>query len=590
MEAEQLTSGHRSDQLKDDEIRMLNINPGSGYEQLNCTLERTSRIDPRPYSALSYVWGDQTERQAILINDSVCYVGRNLWDALVHLRRSDASVRIWADALCIDQDDLDERSRQVQRMGEVFARAEEVFIWLGKARGHSKTLKDAYDWVANSSRLAQDERRSKLLAFWDLLSRPWFSRLWVLQEAALARKATIVLGEERCDLAVLRLMVWDDPGVEEIQEAFLRQLKESPTLHIVNISSLVHLLECLRGRSQTSFESLVYDCMRRACIDPRDHIFGLVGVAHYLNLETPKVDYTMSNSEVFYHFMKAALKQRPDDLVEFAVVDSRQTPEDWPSWVPDLASTARRSDFARTVYEAGYPLDRTLSDESFSDSKRHLFLSGINFDTVRADHCPEIDLIPMRETDEIVPLLPRFKEYGLIAEKFWAEHLSNKSAYGDHDGQSQAFWRTLIANEYCGQPRLSDSHYESGAAESDEGQVYDYIMGRAPMPLHVPGFEPHAGGTKTAIGNFMGSVSLVLPGRALFHTDHGYIGVGPAGLMAGDAIVVICGIRMPLILRRQSCQGEGVWRFIGPAYVHGIMKGEVMEGKREDDLEQFTVG
>lgn len=208
------------------------------------------------------------------INDSQPSVGTNLWDALVQLRRPDASVRIWANALCINQDDLDERSRHVHSMGQIYAGAEEVLIWLGKARGSSETLKDVCDLVANSARLTLGERRSKLPALWDSFSRSWFSRLWVLQEAALAPKATLVLGDERCDLGIFRLVIWDDvrAALNESQEVKLHIVEGNTTLNVLNVFNLVHLLDCQIHHNPNSYEQLVYDCMMRACSDPRDHL------------------------------------------------------------------------------------------------------------------------------------------------------------------------------------------------------------------------------------------------------------------------------------------------------------------------------
>ena len=596
-----LSSRDPSYPLHDDEIRMLNVHTGSGDESLICTLETTSRVDSRPYNALSYVWGDQTEQKPLLINDSEAYIGRSLYDALINLRRRDTSLRIWVDAVCINQNDLEERSRQVQRMGDVYAAAKEVFIWLGKARGLSRTLEDVREWMAHATlprpgdklaaRLTPDQRRSKMPALWDLLSRPWFGRLWVLQEAVLARKAPLILGDERCDLNILDRTDMGNirTALNESQDASLPTDGKTITSNAVNVITLFQMRACVQNRNDTNEGFLVYACMTRACSDPRDRVFGAVGIAQRLGLEAQKVDYTMSTSDVFYQLMKRALKNTPDWLVDYALLDSREAPQDLPSWVPDLTSTARRVEFSENVHKAGTSFDGSLSDKSFSDAEKRLILSGITFDVVQAECCPAIELV-YPDGVNADTLLPVFREYGLDAEKFWADHLSDNSPYGDCNGLLQAVWQTITCNEYGGQPEGEWSYDDREVAKS-KGQVYEYIVGRAPIPNHVPGFQANAKGTRRdAVTSFMWSMNEMLPGRALLRTDHGFIGVGPAGLAKGDVVVVICGIRMSLILRKQSHQEEQVWKFIGPAYVHGIMKGEAIQGKRRWDLEQFTIG
>ncbi|KAJ4293272.1 hypothetical protein N0V90_008554 [Kalmusia sp. IMI 367209] len=113
-------------------IKLLEILPMS--DDTNDPIQVKGRQD-RPddtYRCLSYMWGDQAERFMILINTKTFYVGRNLYDFLHQAaRRLDVSASLWMDAICINQTDIDEKSIQVQQMGDLYSKAEEAITWPG---------------------------------------------------------------------------------------------------------------------------------------------------------------------------------------------------------------------------------------------------------------------------------------------------------------------------------------------------------------------------------------------------------------------------------------------------------------------------
>lgn len=100
------------------------------------------------------------------------------------------------DALCINQADMEERGRQVRFMAEVYSKANRVVVWLGEseARDHG-AFQAMLEAGEKSSPLASD----KLQAVRALLNRPWFRRIWVLQEVAAARNLRIMCGSTEID-------------------------------------------------------------------------------------------------------------------------------------------------------------------------------------------------------------------------------------------------------------------------------------------------------------------------------------------------------------------------------------------------------
>ena len=158
------------------------------------------------YEALSWTWGNDNEDYVILIKrNEVTYkkrVRKELALALKYLRRPGKERRLWIDAVCIDQENDEERNQQVQMMSRVYTRAQQVCIWLGEADRDSEIainfIKDEMKELKNFDRISSDEQYSQQWrALMSLMQRPWFFRRWVVQEIALARAATVYCGSHR---------------------------------------------------------------------------------------------------------------------------------------------------------------------------------------------------------------------------------------------------------------------------------------------------------------------------------------------------------------------------------------------------------
>ncbi|KAK0617728.1 heterokaryon incompatibility protein-domain-containing protein [Immersiella caudata] len=161
------------------------------------------------YEALSYVWGSTEGGQLIYIeegpdgnstagkasNYSSLHITPNLYAALSHLRNHLLDRVLWVDAICIDQGDTEEKQHQVQLMATIYASANRVVVWLGEA---SKDADGAFQVLCESATKEQTSPSTPqpVLA---LLKRPWFRRIWVLQEVAVARQVLIKCGPDELD-------------------------------------------------------------------------------------------------------------------------------------------------------------------------------------------------------------------------------------------------------------------------------------------------------------------------------------------------------------------------------------------------------
>jgi hypothetical protein len=167
-------------------IRLLRLLPENNDEgQIQCELVeynlRGSSKVTHPYEALSYFWGDQDNRQYIVVDNQKLAVGQNLYGALSRLRDHDFTRILWIDAICIDQQNDKEKEAQIQMMALIYAQARCVLVWLGEAA-------DGSDQVLEKIRLASlrvpeypNDVGEKVIdeEIPALLIRPWFKRMWV---------------------------------------------------------------------------------------------------------------------------------------------------------------------------------------------------------------------------------------------------------------------------------------------------------------------------------------------------------------------------------------------------------------------------
>ncbi|KIW25724.1 uncharacterized protein PV07_08879 [Cladophialophora immunda] len=210
-----------------DHIRVIELMPAdSEDDEVCCRLHHMNQLQPSySYTALSYVWGDDSEELKVTIscNGRQARITPNLHSAFVRLRRSNSSRFLWADALCINQaptaKDVAEKEQQVRTMDRTFSKAEQVIIDLGSSaapevlsildRFHSipqEVWEEARSVARNNSLksclqvLAAFGLPDVRDAFWPefsrFMQRPWFTRVWVIQEYTLACQSAFVIGKE----------------------------------------------------------------------------------------------------------------------------------------------------------------------------------------------------------------------------------------------------------------------------------------------------------------------------------------------------------------------------------------------------------
>ena len=139
--------------------RLMTLAPGDAADPLHCSLDVINIENPPPLEALSYVWGDSTALSPMLCDGRPISITANLEQVLRHLRFPIQPRYLWVDAICIDQENIDERTRQVQDMRQVYKRATRVIVWLGiKTAGVEQAFDLAQRLVEIHNTQTQDGR------------------------------------------------------------------------------------------------------------------------------------------------------------------------------------------------------------------------------------------------------------------------------------------------------------------------------------------------------------------------------------------------------------------------------------------------
>jgi hypothetical protein len=131
------------------------------------------------YEALSYVWGDLNNLQSIFINEHNLPIRKNLHSALLCLRDRVIDRILWVDALCIQQNDNDEKGQQIQFMAEIYSKASRVVVWLGEAENDSDRALEKIHLAADDTSTEPLANEANKQAIRTLLQRSWFKRIWV---------------------------------------------------------------------------------------------------------------------------------------------------------------------------------------------------------------------------------------------------------------------------------------------------------------------------------------------------------------------------------------------------------------------------
>lgn len=657
-----------------NEIRLLVLQPGVGNSTVEVEILHEFLEKHPTYESLSYVWGDPTVTKAVHVVDKrrkskpssprrrryshhiskattkrkaasrssrftkgnttiedrhsgasnhVFEATTNLEAALRHLRLVDEPRLLWVDAICINQQDDNEKGHQVRQMGRIYQKCFQVCLWLGEAADDSDYAMDLLIYYQQSRKHLVDERIVEvfsndssrqftrfLRAIECLICRPWFTRLWVVQEIALAPASTILCGTKfvkwRSLFNVVFALVYNikTRGLPKYLDDFNQRQTlgkiEAGGLSVRFRSAATTLFELNRLINVTAsgnlppLRGLFSTINGKGMADKRDAIYALLSIAGDLSCSWD-VDYGITWLQVFRNTVERVIATSGSlDIICHAKVCRHQTNPTL-SWLPrfdgeslgcgcSLFSDSSLT-MAQTVWswESGenvspYNASRGIKPQ-VSDLGNRLMSGGLIVDRVKRI-LDKPKPVERNKSDWIVP-----KQWFSLALQPTATHprkAENNPSRLDPD-KFDALWRTIVSNRALWAKNALSPHFGDCLRSWLESEDGDFTI------IEAEYFDPNA---SSPIQIFKRHVfRAVSDDKTLIVTEQDRLGLARTNTVPGDLVATLIGCSIPMILRPVPDAESEKYILIGESYIHGIMDGEAIDklDAGEYELKEITL-
>ena len=573
------------------QVRLLSLDPSSGSsDEVSCQLITVSLTECPEFEALSYVWGDAKDIKPIQLAGHDHQVTANLHTILGHIRHKDGPRLIWADAVCIKQDDRQERASQIRLMRSIYSQASQVLIWLGEGRASdrsicelSKVLQVLEDdpelhWDPQPEGLGRSLADSgvrggfSIVALVGLFSSRWWTRIWTVQEFLLAKSHLFLWGSDRAS---------PSGGYHSFSSSALFNAHRSYRRHngsccnrvggmdfdLANeLKVIAELDTCYNSPEPVNMLPLLSIFRDRDATKDRDRLYGLLGLD--ADLPHTMISYDCTAEEAFARWSRDYVdKTKNLDLLSLAtrpgsMYDNEDFSDDrdsnLPSWVPD-----RRICLTQKEHELMKGRLAILDNYSASRGNVHIppFTSTAALG-IRVAIIDRIDRVSGTSSS------PGILHCGIPDwHDFYHELLRTEAHKTQQHAHSTAEWLA-----YC--------------------ERFYYVFGTSRPAQFYEMASTWSQDEKTSARSELESSFLINTyARRFFVSRKGYVGLAPMGAKRGDCIAVAMGGRIPYILRKTNRKlrtGGSAYRcytVLGDCYVHGLVDGEAM-----DMLEAGSVG
>ena len=639
------------------QIRLLIIDAGHALDEIRCSLLPVYlRNDCPKYETLSYTWGSNYSPRHISLNGSPFAITSNLYGALKRLRRNDDS-RARVDALSIDQNNVSERGEQVLVMKLIYSCAFNVIIWLGEDSVSSRhamgLLCSASEqvnpdtWLSNRLKTTFQSDVTQWKALLSLFKKDYWSRVWIIQETAVATNLEIFCGSLSCkwEVALAAQNVWmnfkamaasrEQQDIIDSMEGFTYAEGSPVSLTLiprnngpVPLSANRHNVSLART---SSLVGLLQENWTALATDPRDRVFALLGLPTDCQTPTLSADYSLSQWETYMRTMNFLLENYSNlDIIAYSGIHLFPIPPSFyraPSWAPsfywawEAPSTAVYSQYLYKIHADTFRASYNRKAVATFLPQRKPFdkILGINRAILKAQSC-RIDRISRylynpSENGSFESLGGLHTELKALQKKLriastWLS--ATRFGIAGEDRDLADIMRTLyhyfvLDGELSSQDQSNEGKLRKerktetlwrtlvlnrdigGTVAPDTWSSMFAVVLEGPSLLPT-GFEAPQTGlsaenrARVYIQPFLQAVRQLRAGkRWLFETDGGKLGVANYGAEVCDYVCVILGCNMPMIMREHRMR-----KVDGrvEAQLHGAAYlHEYMQGKAIEELD-----
>jgi hypothetical protein len=583
-----------------NEIRLVILNPSPSFKtEVTCDLvHRFLDSKPPPFDALSYTWGDVSHKRDIFLSGSKFSVTESLNTTLRHLRYADDKRTIWIDALCINQEDKIERSRQVTRMRDIYQKATKVIVWLGPA---SPTTQFAYkllseanwnwhnieNWLPKS--LTNPSRSKHWKAFLELTSRDYWRRVWIIQEIFSGRFVIVRCGfhcMRWANFIILFYTLLNQQSVLASQIVRTTPVAFSTFNLMSSLERTIYVPAMIehfkRKAKEGHFPPLIVPLLayrNSLSTDARDKVFALIGMAAQpVSHKAFKIDYHFEPRKVMIETIRYLLEVQPElknrPLNAICCSIPHLSRHNLPTWVPDWSrkmnnQAEMETDLTRTM--PMYNSNGNLAPDpkmKFRIEGEVLVAKGIEITAI--DHLGP-DPVPV-PTEQPISSFDLLMAVGTGNYESYFQGAA-KLAMADSEDMPHGHKSWLVRREEFFTTLLSNARVPSFNNPGRDPTIEEIRnLATAVMPT-----EGNARFTNAPSGN--ASEKIIV--SSVYRNMNAYrFCVSSAGtfLMTtplvhkGDKVCILFGCDMPVVLRKLE---EG-YAFVGKCYAHGIMQGEAI--------------
>ncbi|KAI0146165.1 HET-domain-containing protein [Xylariaceae sp. FL1272] len=601
-------STYRHRPLGQGEIRLLILKRASWFPSvIEAEVVHRQMYPPPDYEALSYRWGSEEMTDEIIVDGCRLPVTQSAFRLLLARRSMLRDRTVWIDQICINQNDIAEKTVQVQQMRDIYHRATRVIAFPSSDWRCRIAAGQIYQIWARSYQEEDDPMEylkphpdSNDTHGWkavaDLFSNEYFTRAWIVQEIAVAGNVEVYAGGTYIPWQVFsEAMMWSfHPRRRRMligsNSAEERIWHKGDTYENIAILSIVRpgTQGWMGGSIDTStaiqLENLVYMANNTTSKDPRDKIFAFVGLAKSKGdpaLTLP--DYSLSTERVFRNAAQAIFTptegtQSAIHVLSIAGIGFNADRRTLPSWVPDFGEKRACYPWSDPMKTPGhYAASGDTSEDLQIDTELDaLLVSAIEVDEVL--YLSEVSSLDHGFADRAA--VNMFAPYR-VAEKFAQSAMDLCEKYSPSEAPTmiaERLWLAFIAGRINRKP--ADAKFkevfpqwlkkQKAVALANSLQELNDMIEKGSFDADMPALND---GTES---DYQMAFMEACYGRRVGMTRSGRFCLVPPLTEESDSIFIPLGAQTPLILRRKDDAAPGIrYELVGETWVEGMMNGEM---------------